>query len=132
MANEWRCCGCGTVWGSGLSDPACQCATAFTYQREVKGSLRAKVDHLAPLGLAGAPRGRAMGHSRVDGAEKAEGRSAARTGGASDLPELRSQEELDRMAELEFSEYGRGPRAWYLVWVAVGIGIWGALAWLIG
>lgn len=46
---------------------------------------------------AGAPRGRVMGHSLVEGAEKAEGRSAGLTGGASDLPELRSQEELDRM-----------------------------------
>jgi hypothetical protein len=83
------------VWGSGLSDPACQCATAFTYQREVKGSLRSKVDHFASLERAGAPRGRVMGHSRVEGAENIEGHSAGRTGGASDLPELRSQEDLD-------------------------------------
>ena len=69
--------------------------------------------------------------SGIMGAKNGEGHSAARTGGASDLPELRSQEELDRMAELEFSEYGRGPRTWYLVWVAVGLGIWGALAWMI-
>lgn len=96
MANEWRCCGCGTEWGDNLADPACRCATAFTYQREVKGSLRSKVDHLAPLESAGAPRGRVVGHSRVEGAEKAQGLSAARTGGASDLPELRSQEELDQ------------------------------------
>lgn len=100
MANEWRCCGCGTVWGNGLSDPACRCATAFTYQREVKGSLRSKVDHLAPLERAGVPRGRVAGHSRVEGAEKAEGRPAGRTGGASDLPEMRSQEELDRMGRV--------------------------------
>lgn len=45
---------------------------------------------------AGAPRGRVMGHSRVEGAGKAQGRSAGRTGGASDLPELHSQEELDQ------------------------------------
>lgn len=34
---------------------------------------------------------------RRRGAENREGHSAARTGGASDLPELRTQEELDRM-----------------------------------
>lgn len=49
---------------------------------------------------AGAPRGRMIGHSRVEGAWKAEGHPAARSGGASDLPELRSQEEIDRQARV--------------------------------
>ena len=35
--------------------------------------------------------------SGIRGAENREGHSSGRTGGASDLPELRSQEELDRM-----------------------------------
>lgn len=35
--------------------------------------------------------------SGIMGAENREGHPAGRTGGASDLPELRSQEELDRM-----------------------------------
>jgi len=34
--------------------------------------------------------------SGIEGAEKREGRQAGLTGGASDLPELRSQEELDQ------------------------------------
>ena len=35
--------------------------------------------------------------SGIRGAENREGHSAGRTGGASDLPDIRSQEELDRM-----------------------------------
>ena len=126
MANEWRCYGCGTVWGDGLSDPACRCATAFTHQREVKGSLWSKVDHLAPLDSPGAPRGRAMGHSRVEGAENREAHSAASTGGASDLPKLWSQEELD-------ADWPEG--SGLFVWGAVGLIAWlvagGVLVWLV-
>lgn len=71
------------------------------------------------------------GHvSGIKGAENSEGHPAGRTGGASDLPELRSQD-FDCPARGEFSELGRGPVAWHLVWVAVSLGFWGALAWMI-
>lgn len=46
---------------------------------------------------AGAPRGRVIGHSRAEGAGVLEGRSAARTGGASDLRRV-SLPELDDMS----------------------------------
>lgn len=46
------------------------------------------------------PQERASGVSGITGAENREGHSRASTGGASDLPELRSQEELDRMGRV--------------------------------
>jgi len=64
--------------------------------------------------------------SGIMGAENIEGRSSASTGGASDLPELRSQEELD-------ADWPEG--SGLFVWGAVGLIAWlvagGVLVWLV-
>ena len=68
-----------------------------------------------------------------DGAEKAQGHSRASTESASDLhcPPDCNHQGRDCPARGEFSDYGRGPAAWHLVWIAAGVCIWGAIAWLI-
>lgn len=60
--------------------------------------------------------------SGIMGAENREGHSAASTGGASDLPELRSQEELDRMGRVPIWAW---PVAAFkaLLW-GLGLGRW--------
>lgn len=73
--------------------------------------------------------------SGAKGAENREGHSEGRTGGASDLRCTRCNGEFrqgrDCTACGEFSELGRGSPAWHLVSVAVGLALWGVIAWVI-